>query len=118
MLMAKPNICSAEKMTSADDPQVALKKNPCQEVLKAVKVEENWSCENGSKKTRTLTPSKGNKINNNNLCNFCGKEFCKEKLLKDHMKSCSCNANLMKYCEICVEKFAKRSPPGFSFELD
>jgi len=120
-LKAKQNTCSAEKMISSENDQQVPLKNPCQEVPKSIKIEDNLSCENGSKKMRNFTPSKLNKIlinNNNNYCNFCGKEFCKEKLLKDHIKSCSCNENFLNYCEPCVEKFAKRSPPGFSYKLD
>jgi len=122
-LMTKRIVCStesfdAEKMIFPDDEQVP-RRNPSQEVLKAIKSEENLSCENYSKMI-ILTPMEENKINNNTIyCNFCGKEFCKEKLLKDHIKSCSsCYDNFLKYCELCVEKFAKRSPPGFSFQLD
>ena len=113
------------KNISPDDQQVLLK-NLCQEVPKEIKVEEELSSENGSKSSKKMgsfltskkIKVKKNLINNNNYCNFCGKEFCKGKLMKDHIKKCGCNENSLKDCEICMEKFAKRSSPVFSFKLD
>jgi hypothetical protein len=130
-LMAKRNLCSsaafvAEKNLSPDDHHVP-QKNPCQEVSKAIKIEEDLSCENGSKSSKkmgSLQTSKkkikvnNNLINSNNNCTFCGKEFCKDKLLKNHAKKCGCNENYLKDCELCIEKFAKRSPLGSSWKLD
>ena len=124
-LTSKRKICSteafdADKKISQEGENVLLK-NPCQEIPKVIKVEEDLSCENG-KSSRNMTSKKikvkKNLINNNNYCNFCGKEFCKGKLMKDHIKKCGCNENSLKDCEICMEKFAKRSSPVFSFKLD
>ena len=131
-LTAKRKICSSteafdtEEKISPDDQQVLLK-NLCQEVPKEIKVEEELSSENGSKSSKKMgsfltskkIKVKKNLINNNNYCNFCGKEFCKDKLLKDHIKNCGCNENSLKYCDLlCIEKFARRSSRGFSVKLD
>ena len=122
-IVAKRNLCSAEEAVDAKK-NISPKENPYQEVTKAIKVEEDLSKRFKSRKKMgsLMTSKKKIKVNNNlinnNYCNFCGKGFCIEKLVKDHIQKCGCNENSLKECELCIEKFAKRSPLGFSWKLD